>query len=107
MTCPETLSENFKEDILRAFSNVKLLSIKGFEFDKELTDIKKEEKNEKIYINSFDNVCPYLSIDPTRTILLCNLTKDIITDKDGNLISSKITNVSRTITDNDNFFINN
>ena len=106
VTCTETLSENFKEDMLRAFSNVKLLSIKGFEFDKELTDIKKEEKNDKIYINSFDNVCPYLSIDPTRSILLCNLTKDIITDKNGNLISSKISNVSQTITDNDNFFIN-
>ena len=106
VTCPETLSENFKEDILRAFSNVKLCSIKGFEFDKKYVDTKKEEKDGKVYINSFDNVCSYSYKDPKAT-LLCNSTKDIITDKEGNLISSKTTNATKAITDDNNFFINN
>lgn len=49
--CPETLSENFKSDIRRAFGNVKPGTMKGFEFDKGYVDTKTEEKDDKIYIN--------------------------------------------------------
>ena len=57
ITCPETISDSLKNDILRAFTNIKPESTKNFEFDKEYVDTKKEEKDDKIYINSFDNVC--------------------------------------------------
>ena len=106
ITCPETLSKNFRDDILRAFSNIKPCSIKGFDLDKEYADTRKEEKNDKIYINSFDNICSNPSIDPSKT-MICNLSKNVITDKEGNVISSKISNVTKTIIDENNFSLNN
>ena len=106
ITCPETLSENFKQDILRAFSNIKPGSIKGFELDKEYADTQQREKDDNIYIDSFDNVCSNPNIDPLK-ISICNLTKNIITDKDGNLISNKISNTTKTITDENNYFSEN
>jgi hypothetical protein len=106
ITCPETLSKNFRDDILRAFSNIKPCSIKGFDLDKEYADTRKEEKNDKIYINSFDNICSNPNIDPSKT-MICNLTKNVITDKEGNVISSKISNVTKTIIDENNFSLNN
>ena len=89
ISCPDTLSKSFKEDILKAFGNIKPGSIKGFEFDKDYVDSKKEEKDDKIYINSFDNVCQDLIIDQNK-ITICNQTTNIITDKEGNLISTQI-----------------
>ena len=106
MTCPETISVSLKNDILRAFTNIKPGSIKNFEFDKEYVDTKKEEKDDKIYINSFDNVCLEPNLDPSKEVI-CNLTKDIITDKEGNLISSKIANTTKTMADTNNYFLNN
>ena len=106
MTCPETISVSLKNDILRAFTNIKPGSIKNFEFDKEYVDTKKEEKDDKIYINSFDNVCLEPNLDPSKEVI-CNLTKDIITDKEGNLISSKIANTTKTMADKNNYFLNN
>ena len=103
--CPETLSENFKSDIRRAFGNVKPDTMKGFEFDKDYVDTKTEEKEDKIYINSYDNVCFDPNNDPTKTII-CNVSKDIITDKEGILISSKIINSTQTIKDENNSIIN-
>ena len=105
MTCPETLSENYKSDILRAFYNIKPNSMKGFEFDKNYADTKVEEREDKIYINSFDNVCSENDYDPTKTIT-CHSSKDIITDKEGILISSKIINSTETIIDEKNSFSN-
>jgi len=101
ITCPETLSDNFKEDIIRAFSIIKPNSQKGFDFDKNYVDTIIEEKDDKIYINSFDNVCFEPNEDPTK-IITCNLTKDIITDKEGNLILSKSINLTKTIKDENN-----
>lgn len=106
ISCPETLSASFKDDILRAFLNIKPVSIKNFEFDKEYVDTKKEEKDDKIYINSFNNICLYPSIDP-YIINLCNSTKNIITDKKGNLISAKYSNITKTINLENDYFLNN
>ena len=102
-TCPETLTESYKADILRAFTSIKPDSIKGFELDKEYGDTQKEEKNDKIYIKSFDNVCVSPNFDPTKTVI-CNATKDIITDKEGILISIKTTNSTKTIKDEENSY---
>jgi len=106
ISCPETLSASFKDDIIRAFLNIKPVSIKNFEFDKEYVDTKKEEKDDKIYIDSFNNICLYPSIDPSK-INLCNSTKNIITDKKGNLISAKYSNITKTINIENNYFLNN
>ena len=105
ITCPETLSSSYKEDLIRAFSNVKPNTIKGFEFNKEYINTIKEEKDDKIYINSYDNLCADTNMDPLKTII-CNLTQDIITDKEGFIISSKLKNSTKTIIDEDNSFSN-
>ena len=94
ITCPETLSSSYKEDLIRAFSNVKPNTIKGFEFNKEYINTIKEEKDDKIYINSYDNLCVDTNMDPSKTII-CNLTQDIITDKEGIIISSKLKNSTK------------
>ena len=106
LTCPETLDPSYKEDIIRAFSNIKPDSMKGFDFDKNYVDTITEEKEDKIYIYSFDNICSDPNVDLKKTII-CNMTKNIITDKEGNLISSKISNVTKTINDENNSFSNN
>ena len=103
MTCPETLSQSYKADIMRAFSNIKPESINGFEFDKNYVNTILEEKEDKIYISSFDNICPNPNEDPDKT-MICNITKNIITDKEGNLFSSKISNSTKTIIDENNTF---
>jgi len=105
LTCPEALNKNFKEDILRAFNNIKPVSSNGFDFDKEYVDTSVAEKD-NIYITSYDNVCSSPNNDPTKTII-CNLTKNIITDKEGNLISNKISNATTAILDENNLFYNN
>ena len=105
LSCPETLEESFKNDIIKAFQNIKPDSMKGVEFDKNYVNTILEEKNDKIYITSFDNVCQDPNLDPTKTII-CNLTKNIITDKEGNLISSKTSKLEKTIKDENNEFFN-
>ena len=106
MTCPETLGQSYKADIIRAFNNIRPESIKGFDFDKNYVNTNVEEKEDKIYITSFDNVCQEPNEDPDKTII-CYMTKNIITDKEGNLISSKISNSTKSITDENNSFSNN
>jgi hypothetical protein len=106
ITCPETLDPSYKADIIRAFSNIKPNTMKGFEFDKDYVNTISEEKEDKIYTTSYDNVCPDPNLDPQKQII-CNMTKNIITDKEGNLISSKITNSTNTTIDENNSFSNN
>jgi len=106
LTCPETLSKSFKDDILRAFNNIKPVSSNGFDFDKEYVNTNVEEKEDKIYITAFDNVCSSLNNDQSKK-MICNLTKDIITDKEGNLISNKISNATTTTKNENNLFYNN
>ena len=101
VTCPETLTDSYKDNIILAFRIIKPCTIKGYEFDKNYVNTNSEEKDDKIYTNSYDNVCNNPNDDPSKTII-CNLTKDIITDKEGVLISSKIKNRTKTIIDEDN-----
>ena len=57
MTCPENLDDSFKNDIIIAFQNIKPDSMKGYEYDKNLVNTITEEKDDKIYITSYDNIC--------------------------------------------------
>ena len=106
MTCPENLDDSFKNDIIIAFQNIKPDSMKGYEYDKNLVNTITEEKDDKIYIKSYDNICSETNTDPTKTVI-CNLTKNIVTDKEGNLISINTNRIENTIQNEKNSFINN
>lgn len=67
-----------------AFKCIKPESIKGAVQNKTLADTTIETNEDKIYINSFSKLCEdEKNIDKT-----CERHKIIITDKDGNFISS-------------------
>ena len=84
INCPNNLEENFKSLLKLAFENIKPETIKGAEDIKTLADINVETKEDKIYINSFSKLCE----DEERDDKTCESQKKIITDKDGNFISS-------------------
>ena len=105
LTCPETLSPNYKDDIKRAFSVIKPDSMRGFVYDENYTNTISEEKEDKVFITSFDYMCVDQIDDPQKKTL-CNVTKNIITDKEGNLISSKISNSTKTVIEGNNSLSN-
>ena len=82
VSCPRNLEYNLKQIIIDAFESMKPKTIKGPEEDKSLADTTFEERDNKIYINSFSKICK----DDERD-QICDNNLDIITDKDGNLIS--------------------
>jgi hypothetical protein len=84
ISCPNNLEENFKSLLKLAFENIKSETIKGAEDDKSLADINVETKEDKIYINSFSKLCE----DEEKLDKSCESQKKIITDKNGNFISS-------------------
>ena len=84
ISCPNNLEDNIKSLLKIAFKNIKPESINGAVEDKSLADINIETIDDKIYINSFFKLCEdEKNIDKT-----CERYKKIITDKDGNFISS-------------------
>ena len=98
VTCPETLSYNIKNDIINAFKSFKPESFKGKILDNSTkTDI--EIKGNKIYINKLEKEC-----DENLNNITCEINRDIITDLDGNLVSSKkISKISAEINGNNKF----
>ena len=84
ISCPYNLEDNIKNLIKLAFKCIKPESIKGAVQNKTLADTTIETNEDKIYINSFSKLCEdEKNIDKT-----CERHKIIITDKDGNFISS-------------------
>ena len=106
VTCPETLDENVKNGIITAFQSIKPDSFNGIIEDDNIAGTTIEKKENKIYINSFDTVCNDYEDDPTINIT-CETTRNIITDNNGNLISSKKISKTETIKDKDNKFSTN
>ena len=106
VTCPETLASNLKNDIILAFQSIKPESINSLNEDENIAGITTEEKDNKIYIKSFDNVCRDYDGNPDIN-MTCELIRDIVTDKEGNLITSKKISTSQTIKDDKNKFSNN
>ena len=106
LTCPDTLAENLKNDIILAFQNIKQDSTKGLNEEKDIAGTKIEEKEEKIYINLYDKVCSDYDGNPSKNIT-CEINKNIVTDKEGNLISNKIVSSIETIKDENNTYSNN
>ena len=84
INCPNNLEENFKSLLKLAFENIKPETIKGAEDVKTLADINVETKENKIYINSFSKLCE----DEEKDDKTCESQKKIITDTEGNFISS-------------------
>ena len=82
VSCPRNLENNLKQIIIDAFESMKPKTIKGPEEDKSLADTIIEERDNKIYINSFYKICKDDEMDK-----ICDNDLDLITDKDGNLIS--------------------
>ena len=106
VTCPETLSDNLKNDIIQAFESIKPDSIKGRTDDETSYGLNVMEKDYKIYINKFFKECDNnYNGDTSRN--KCETIKNIITDKDGNLISSiKIKTEKIFKNENDYYFKN-
>ena len=98
VTCPETLPYNIKNDIINSFKSFKPESFKGNILDNNTkTDIEIKENN--IYINKNEKEC-----DDDLNNFTCELNRDIITDLDGNLFSSKkISKINAEINDKNKF----
>ena len=98
ITCPETLSYNIKNDIINAFKSFKPESFKGNILDNNTkTDF--EIKDNKIYIKKLEKEC-----DENLNNITCEINRDIITDLDGNLVSSKkISKISAEFNDKNKF----
>ena len=87
VTCPNTLADNLKRDIILAFQNIKPSTFKGLIEGENIAGTTITEKDNKTYIKSFENICnDNNGVDSKND---CKTIKNIITDKDGNLISSE------------------
>ena len=106
VTCPKTLSSNLKNDIILAFRSIKPDSANSINDDETVAGTKKEIKDDKIYINSFNKECNNYNGDPNKK-MSCESIRNIITDKEGNLISSEKISKSETIMDENNKYSNN
>ena len=100
LTCPDTISNSFKNDIIQAFQNIKpnstRISVSGNN-KLDITDIK---GNNNIYIDIFNNKCSDSNINNVKS-MKCNTAKNIITDRKGNLFSS-IKKITKNIVYNEN-----
>ena len=106
ITCPETLSSSFKNDIIQAFQSIKENSTKGIISEDILIDVSNEEKENKVYINIYNNNSFDLNKN-SNELITYNSSKNIITDKYGNLISSKKIMLKNIIYDKNNKFSEN
>ena len=106
VTCPKTLSSNLKNDIILAFQSIKPDSASCINYDETNVGTKKEIKEGKIYINKFDKDCKNYDGDPNK-IMNCESIRNIITDQEGNLLSSEKISKSETIIDENNKYSNN
>ena len=103
ITCPETLSENIKYNIISAFQSIKPNSCNKKIQNNGLIDTIINEKGNKINITmlykNYNNT--YLGKNKTSEIF-----KNITTDKNGNLKISKTTTKFEMIKDNNNKYYN-
>ena len=106
ITCPETLSSSFKNDIIQAFQSIKENSTKGIISEDILIDVSNEERENKVYINIYNNNSFDLNKN-SNELITYNFSKNIITDKYGNLISSKKIMLKNIIYDKNNKFSEN
>ena len=103
VTCPETLSSNFKKDIIEAFEVIKPDSTHQLNETEEYMGTKIEKKDNKIFIETYNNDCDDYNekdyLENPNQKMDCVLTKNIITNNEGNLISSKTTSTTEITID--------
>ena len=104
LTCPDTLSNSFKNEIIQIFQNIKPNSTK--EILLENNNVFNYIKGDKIYINITNNNC-LNNNENFNDLNKCNSSKIIITDRDGNIISNKKTISKNIIYDKNNNFSEN
>ena len=92
LTCPETLASNVKDDIKSAFQMMRPNSIRGLVHDDIIGNTIETKENKK-YIKIFNKVCDKSLIDLNKDKnLTCEEEGNIITDSNGNVLSSKFKN---------------
>ena len=102
LTCPETLASNVKDDIKSAFQMMRPNSIKGLVND-EIIGNNIEIKENKKYIKIFNKVCDESIFNSNKNKnLTCEEEGNIITDSNGNVLSSKFKNIFESLKDENN-----
>ena len=101
ITCPDTLSSNIKNMIIYTFRNIKSDSIKGMTNENSKENINITEKDNNKYINLYSTICDEYEDTLTKG-QSCNITKNIVTDSNGNFIFMKKNSTSTIIKDKDN-----
>jgi len=97
LTCPETFSVSFKNDIIQAFQNIKPNSTKAIISGNNQINITDIQGNDEVNIDILNNECSELNETNSKS-MKCNSAKNIITDKEGNLLS-----ITKTISKNINY----
>ena len=97
LTCPETFSVSFKNDIIQAFQNIKPNSTKAIISGNNQINITETQGNDEVNIDILNNECSDLNETNSKS-MKCNSAKNIITDKEGNLLS-----ITKTISKNINY----
>ena len=96
VSCSRTLEKQSQNLIISAFRCIKPSTINGNHEDENLSSSNIKEENEKIYITSFSKYCDDEDREEDEdSSKSCEINNNIITDKEGNLISS--TKVSKII----------
>jgi len=102
ITCPETLASNIKEDIMSAFQMMRPNSIKGLVND-DIVGNTVETKENKKYIKIFNKVCDESLFNSSNNKnLTCEEEGNIITDSNGNVLSSKFKNTFESLKNENN-----
>jgi len=102
ITCPETLASNIKDDIKSAFQMMRPNSIKGLVND-DIAGNTIEIKENKKYIKIFSKACDESIFESTNNKnLTCEEEGNIITDSNGNVLSSKYKNTFESLKNENN-----
>ena len=89
VSCSRTLEQQSKNLIISAFKCIKPSTINGNHKNETLSGSTINEENNKIYINSFSKYCDEEETNEDEdSSKSCEINNNIITDKEGNLISS-------------------
>ena len=89
VTCPNTLSQNLKNEIIKTFKLIKPSSINQIIYNNEnkFTNLNITKRNNNIYIDIFNNECPYIDKKNFQSID-CNSTTNIIIDENKNILTT-------------------
>ena len=99
VSCPETLSDNLKDDIISAFQSIKPNLPKEKIYKNELIYTNITENKNEIYINIFDDKCKNYKNDETK---ICETIQNLTLDKIGKLKTNKKSIRFETIKNNNN-----